>query len=71
MTLMDRIKLYYHLSGRSVYSLEQELREHDLIPLHQSIKEYFTLQTFEDLHSYLFEDKSDKEKRKRMYLNQL
>jgi hypothetical protein len=55
-------KLYYHLSGRGVYSLEQELREMNLIPLHQSITEFFTPQTFEELHSYLFEEKSFEEK---------
>jgi len=33
-------KLYKHLSGRGVYSLEQELKELQLFPLHESITDF-------------------------------
>ncbi|HSP87855.1 MAG TPA: alpha-amylase family glycosyl hydrolase [Ignavibacteriaceae bacterium] len=56
-------KLYYHLAGRGVYSLEQELKEFQLHPLHESINEFLNPEFINKIKSHndkaLLKDKEE------------
>lgn len=52
-------KLYHHLSGKGVYSLEQELKELQLVPFHESIKNFLTKDAIENFKTSITNEKSE------------
>ncbi len=55
--------LYNHLNGKGVSSVEEAINEMDLIPLHSSIEDLFSLDNLEKFRNYLLA--SSKTKRKK------
>jgi glycosidase len=46
-------QLYHHLNGRGVYSLENALKEMELIPLHSAVENFVSVENIEKFRNYL------------------
>ncbi|MDO8549844.1 MAG: alpha-amylase family glycosyl hydrolase [Ignavibacteria bacterium] len=57
-------RLYHHLGGRGVYSLEQELKEHQLYPLHESIIDFLNPEFVDKVKSQFISEDDVKKKNK-------
>jgi len=55
--------LYNHLNGKGVSSVEEAIKEMDLIPLHCSIEVLFSLDNLEKFRNYLLTSSNIKKKK--------
>jgi len=57
------LHLYNHLNGKGVPSVEEAIKEMDLIPLHSSIEVLFSLDNLEKFRNYLLTSSNSKKKK--------
>jgi len=57
------INLYNHLNGKGISSVEEAIKEMDLIPLHSSIEYLFSLDNLEKFRNYLHSSSSPTKKK--------
>jgi len=55
--------LYNHLNGKGISSVEEAIKEMDLIPLHSSVENLFSLDNLEKFRNYLLNSSKTKKKR--------
>ncbi|NNG26029.1 MAG: hypothetical protein HKM87_00770 [Ignavibacteriaceae bacterium] len=55
--------LYNHLNGKGISSVEEAIKEMDLIPLHSSVDNLFSLDNLEKFRNYLLNSSKTKKKR--------
>jgi len=60
-------QLYFHLNGRGVYSLEDAIKEMDLIPLHSAIENFISVENIEKFRTFLTRSEKVKFKKEPEY----